>query len=570
MKKQIRSIVSVIGLFSLCFTACSVEHKEVPLTLWYNTPADATATDNPNKGYDDDAEWLKALPLGNGSLGAMVFGDVHKERIQLNEETMWSGSIQDSDNLEAAKHIEEIKQLLFDGKYKEATDLTNRTQICTGKGSGHGQGSNAPFGCYQTMGDLWIDFDNKSPYTDYRRELNLDDATARVSYKQGDVNFKREIFISHPDQSMVMRISADKKQQLSFTCQMNRPERYSTYTENEQLIMAGALSDGKGGDGLQYMTRLKAVPMNGSVTYSDSTLTVKDADEVLLFLTASTDYKLEYPIYKGRDFSSITEVSLNKAINKSYNQLYETHVKEYTGYFQRANLQLTNTPDTIPTDIKVMNARKGMIDPHLYEQMFQYGRYLLISSSRPGTMPANLQGIWANKLQTAWNGDYHTDVNIEMNYWPAEVTNLSEMHLPMFDLIASLVEPGSKTAQIQYNKKGWVVHPITNVWGYTSPGEAASWGMHTGAPAWICLHIGEHYRFTGDKDFLRKTYPVLKGAIEFYMDWLTENPKTKELVSGPAVLRKIRLSLPMAAIARSAWDRHTTSKLSGNCLTTSP
>ena len=228
MKKQIRSIVSVIGLFSLCFTACSVEHKEVPLTLWYNTPADATATDNPNKGYDDDAEWLKALPLGNGSLGAMVFGDVHKERIQLNEETMWSGSIQDSDNLEAAKHIEEIKQLLFDGKYKEATDLTNRTQICTGKGSGHGQGSNAPFGCYQTMGDLWIDFDNKSPYTDYRRELNLDDATARVSYKQGDVNFKREIFISHPDQSMVMRISADKKQQLSFTCQMNRPERYST------------------------------------------------------------------------------------------------------------------------------------------------------------------------------------------------------------------------------------------------------------------------------------------------------------------------------------------------------
>ena len=229
MKKQIRSIVSVIGLFSLCFTACSVEHKEVPLTLWYNTPADATATDNPNKGYDDDAEWLKALPLGNGSLGAMVFGDVHKERIQLNEETMWSGSIQDSDNPEAAKHIEEIKQLLFDGKYKEATDLTNRTQICTGKGSGHGQGSNAPFGCYQTMGDLWIDFDNKSPYTDYRRELNLDDATARISYKQGDVNFKREIFISHPDQSMVMRISADKKQQLSFTCRMNRPERYSTY-----------------------------------------------------------------------------------------------------------------------------------------------------------------------------------------------------------------------------------------------------------------------------------------------------------------------------------------------------
>ena len=467
MKKQIRSIVSVIGLFSLCFTACSVEHKEVPLTLWLclaasrlslscmlpdhmvssfswirslcTSPKTIAPSEPFPKGKAFSHSASSSYPLFGLSVAVASAGVLyhnvngtslcsteqavkHKEKRPIT--TMWSGSIQDSDNLEAAKHIEEIKQLLFDGKYKEATDLTNRTQICTGKGSGHGQGSNAPFGCYQTMGDLWIDFDNKSPYTDYRRELNLDDATARVSYKQGDVNFKREIFISHPDQSMVMRISADKKQQLSFTCQMNRPERYSTYTENEQLIMAGALSDGKGGDGLQYMTRLKAVPMNGSVTYSDSTLTVKDADEVLLFLTASTDYKLEYPIYKGRDFSSITEVSLNKAINKSYNQLYETHVKEYTGYFQRANLQLTNTPDTIPTDIKVMNARKGMIDPHLYEQMFQYGRYLLISSSRPGTMPANLQGIWANKLQTAWNGDYHTDVNIEMNYWPAEVTNL--------------------------------------------------------------------------------------------------------------------------------------------------
>lgn len=520
---------------SFCFTTCSVRQKEVPLTLWYDAPADATVADNYTNAYNDDPEWLKALPLGNGSLGAMVFGDVHTERIQLNEETIWSGSNQDSDNPDAAKHLEEIKQLLFDGKSKEATALTNKTQICSGDGSGQGQGRNTPFGCYQTMGDLWIEFDNKAPYTDYRRELNLDDATARVTYKQGKVSFEREIFISHPDQVMVMRLSADKKQQLSFTCRLNRPERYSAYVENGQLIMAGSLSDGKGGDGLQYMTRLKAVPVNGTITYSDSTLTVKEADEVLLFLTASTDYKLEYPTYKGRDYRSITQTSLDNATNKSYKQLYEAHVKEYTGYFHRANLQLTNTPDTMPTDMKVMNAQKGIIDPHLYEQIFQYGRYLLISSSRPGTMPANLQGIWANKIQTAWNGDYHTDVNIEMNYWPVEITNLQEMHLPMFDLIISLVEPGSKTAQVQYNKKGWVVHPITNVWGYTSPGENAYWGMHTGAPAWICQHIGEHYRFTGDKDFLRKMYPVLKGAVEFYMDWLTEDPVTKDLVSGPAV-----------------------------------
>lgn len=527
----------LISSLLTCLAACSVEQpqEETHLTLWYDSPADVTAVDKPFVGYQDDPEWLKALPLGNGSLGAMVFGGVHKERIQLNEETMWSGSPQDCDNPEAAKHLDKIKQLLAKGKYKEATELTNRTQICRGSGSGNGQGMNVPFGCYQTLGDLWIDFDNPSPYTDYRRELDLNNATVQVSYKQEDVNFKREIFISHPAQAMIIRLSSDKPQQLSFTCHLNRPERYETYSEDQQLIMSGALSDGKEGEGLKYMTRLTAVSANGSVNYSDSTLTVKEADEVLLILTASTDYKLEYPTYKGRDYQRISEKALKEAATTPYKQLYQAHTADYSSFFNRAELHLTDTPDTIPTDVKVQNARKGMIDPHLYEQMFQYGRYLLISSSRQGTMPANLQGIWANKLQTAWNGDYHTDVNIEMNYWPAEVTNLSEMHLPMFDLIASLVEPGKKTARVQYNKRGWVVHPITNVWGYTSPGEAAYWGMHTGAPAWICQHIGEHYRFTGDKEFLRENYPVLKGAVEFYMDWLTEDQESGLLVSGPAV-----------------------------------
>lgn len=399
-------------LISLFLLSCSTPQQEQPssLKLWYESPADATVADSPN-GWQDDAEWLKGLPLGNGSLGAVVFGDVAMERIQLNEETMWSGSPQDCDNPDAPQYLDKIRQLLFEDKYKEATELTNRTQVCTGQGSGGGNGSTVPFGCFQTMGDLWIDFANKEAYSDYRRELNL----------------------------------------------------------------------------------------------------------------------------KGRDYLSLTRESIAKAEKKTFESLYQAHRKEYAAYFDRASFQLTESPDTLATDVLVAQAKAGEINPHLYELMFQYGRYLLISSSRPGTMPANLQGIWANKLQTPWNGDYHTDVNIEMNYWPAEVTNLSEMHLPMFDLIASLVAPGTKTAQTQYQKKGWVVHPITNVWGYTSPGEYASWGMHTGAPAWICQHIGEHYRFTGDKDFLRKMYPVLKGAVEFYMDWLVTDPKTDKLVSGPAV-----------------------------------
>lgn len=388
-------------LISLFLLSCSTPQQEQPssLKLWYESPADATVADSPN-GWQDDAEWLKGLPLGNGSLGAVVFGDVAMERIQLNE-----------DNPDAPQYLDKIRQLLFEDKYKEATELTNRTQVCTGQGSGGGNGSTVPFGCFQTMGDLWIDFANKEAYSDYRRELNL----------------------------------------------------------------------------------------------------------------------------KGRDYLSLTRESIAKAEKKTFESLYQAHRKEYAAYFDRASFQLTESPDTLATDVLVAQAKAGEINPHLYELMFQYGRYLLISSSRPGTMPANLQGIWANKLQTPWNGDYHTDVNIEMNYWPAEVTNLSEMHLPMFDLITSLVAPGTKTVQTQYQKKGWVVHPITNVWGYTSPGEYASWGMHTGAPAWICQHIGEHYRFTGDKDFLRKMYPVLKGAVEFYMDWLVTDPKTDKLVSGPAV-----------------------------------
>lgn len=526
----------LLCLTFLVISSCS--NKEVTennMRLWYKTPANATVKDQSN-GWVNNVEWLKALPLGNGSLGAMVFGDVNLERIQLNEESMWSGSQDDNDNANAPEHLDEIKRLLFNGKYKEATELTNKTQICKGQGSGHGNGASVPFGCFQTLGDLWIDFPSNSEYTDYIRELNLENATVNVAYTQNGIRYKRETFISHPDKVLVSRFTSDHNGKISFNCSLSRPERFSTYTHNNQLIMQGKLSDGKGGDGLEYMVRLKAVAKRGDIQYTDSSILIDNADEAILILSASTDYKLDYPTYKGRDYVSITDNAILSASSKSYNELYNSHVKEYQKYYTRVNFNLEcSTKDTIPTDVLVANAAKGDINKHLYELMFQYGRYLLISSSRPGCLPANLQGIWANQTQTPWNGDYHTDVNAEMNYWPAEVTNLSELHLPLFDLLESLVEPGTKTARIQYNKRGWVVHPITNVWGFTSPGESASWGMHTGASAWICQHIFEHYRFTGDKEFLSRMYPVLKGAVEFYMDWLTTNPHTGLLVSGPAV-----------------------------------
>jgi len=529
---QIYLFASILIMLASCNETAK---KQANLKLWYNQPANATVADDPN-GWKDDPEWLKALPLGNGSLGVMVFGDVNKERIQLNEESMWSGSPDDNDNPEAFAAQAEIRKLLFEGNYKEATELTNRTQICKGAGSGHGNGANVPFGCFQTLGDLWINTGENSAYENYYRELDLNDAVVRVRYGQNGTNFQREIFTSYPDQVMVAHFTADKPGQISFSCSMTRPERFQTVSENNQLLMSGTLHDGKGGDGLQYMARLMAVNKNGTVSCNDSVLTIENADEVTLLLSASTDYVLKYPEYKGRDHKMLTSENLEKASLKKYGELLAAHKNEYQPWFSRVKLDIT--PDEIlpvPTDERVQNFKQTKSDPHLVELMFQYGRYLLISSSRPGTLPANLQGIWANKIQTPWNGDYHTDVNIEMNYWPAEVTNLSEMHLPLFDLIESLEGPGSKTAAVQYHNRGWVVHPITNVWGYTSPGESASWGMHTGAGAWICQHILEHYSFSGDKAFLERMYPVLKSSAEFYLDWLVEDPKTGKLVSGPAV-----------------------------------
>jgi len=514
------------------------------LKLWYKSPANASISDSPN-GWKDDAEWLKALPLGNGSLGLMVYGDVNKERIQLNEESMWSGSPDDNDNPKAFESQKEIRKLLFEGKFKEATELTNKTQICKGKGSGHGNGSTVPFGSFQTLGDLYIDFGKKSSYKNYKRELDLNTAVVRVNYTQDGIDFKREIFTSYPDQVMVAKFTANQKRKISFKVTMNRPERFKTYAKNNQLIMSGILSNGKGGDGLQYITRLKASHKNGTLKYVGDQLIVENADEVILYLSASTDYVLQYPNYNGRDYVNITKQNIEKAFSKDYKDLLHSHIKEYQNYFKRVEFDITpNKIAAIPTDKRVKNFKSNKSDPHLIELMFQYGRYLLISSSRPGTLPANLQGIWTNKIQSPWNGDYHTDVNVEMNYWPAEVTNLSEMQLPLFDLVTSLVEPGKKTAKTQYHNRGWVVHPITNIWGYTSPGESAGWGMHTGGGAWISTHIYEHYAFTNDKVFLKKMYPVLKESTQFYMDWLVKDPKSGKLVSGPAVSPENRFIAP--------------------------
>ncbi|MFV0378092.1 MAG: glycosyl hydrolase family 95 catalytic domain-containing protein [Mangrovibacterium sp.] len=531
--KKICILVAIVSLFS-----CRNQKTELLLhkqyRLWYDKPADSQ-TDDVSNGWENDPEWLKALPVGNGFLGVMVFGGVNHERIQLNEKTLWSGSPDDNNNLGAAKSLGKIRQLIFDGKYKEADDLTQQTQVCKGVGSNGGNGANAPYGCYQTLGDLRFDFGKTTTYSHYHRELDLNSGLVRVSYEQGGISFTREIFASYPDRVLVMHLSSDKEDALNFDVKMTRPERFETKTDGDNLLMYGTLNNGNGGEGMRYASRLKALATGGSISYMDSLIHVKNATEVLLLLTASTNYKQEYPDYLGVDPLATTLQQLSKAAAKDYTNLLKNHVADYTSLFNKVSLNLSwESEDTIPTDERLKRQGEGIDDLQLQENYFQFGRYLLISSSREGTLPANLQGMWANKVQTPWNCDYHTNINLQMNYWPADVANLSECFVPLEQLIHSLVQPGEQTAKIQYGAGGWCSQTITNVWGYTSPGEGTSWGMYVAGGGWLCHHLWDHYQFTLDREYLKRSWPVMLKSAQFYLDWLVEDPTTGELVSGPS------------------------------------
>jgi len=502
--------------------------------LWYHEPARSSTADLKD-GKEHDLEWIKALPVGNGFLGAMVFGDVNREIIQLNEKSLWSGSPDDNNNPEAAGSLNKIRQLLFEKKYKEANELTEKTQVCKGVGSGRGNGANSPYGSFQILGNLLLDFGKELKYSNYIRELDLCRGVMKISYKQDGISYQREIFISYPDRVFVMHLTASKKGSLSFKTSLTRPERYTTIDDHNVLLMYGTLKNGKGGNGMQYAARLKAITSGGTVTYSDSLVTIRGANEVILLLTASTNYKQEYPTYIGEDPKLKTIDQLKKAASLSYAVLLKNHVDDYSALFSKVSLNLSgNGPDTIPTDIRLKNQGSNTDDLHLQEIYFQYGRYLLISSSREGSLPANLQGIWSDKIQTPWNGDYHTNINLQMNYWPADVTNLQECFGPVTNLIESLVKPGEVTASVQYHAKGWCAETITNVWGYTAPGEGTRWGMYVAGGGWLCHHLWDHYMFTLDRKYLERVYPVMLKAAQFYLDWLVKDPGTGKLVSGPS------------------------------------
>jgi alpha-L-fucosidase 2 len=493
------------------------------LAIWFNTPAKL---------------FTESLPLGNGRLGAMVFGGTAEERMVLNESSLWSGAAQDADRPDAAQYLPEIRRLLLAGKNVEAENLVYAHFTCRDLGSAGGHGKDARYGSYQVLGNLLLAFPGAATVVqNYRRELNLADAVARVEYEQAGVQYRREAFVSAPDQAIVLRLTADKPGQISFDVRLERSERVSLAADGANgLLMTGQLNNGTDGNGMKYAARLKVLNHSGKVTVGGNAVHVQNADEAILLTTAATDFRG----FAGRRTVNpviATADDMAKAAAKPYQAMLGAHIADFQKYFDRVTLALgPGNADAVakPTPERLKAAGTGNPDPGLAALYFQLGRYLLISSSRPGGLPANLQGIWADSIDTPWNGDWHLDVNVQMNYWPAEVANLGDLHQPMFSLIASLREPGARTAKLYYDARGWVAHVITNPWGFTSPGEAASWGATTSGSAWLCQHLWDHYLYTRDTTFLKWAYPILKGSALFYADMLIEEPRHKWLVTAPA------------------------------------
>jgi alpha-L-fucosidase 2 len=475
-----------------------------PLILWFRQPAKV---------------WTEALPAGNGNLGAMVFGGVQHERIQLNEHSLWSGRPLLEDFPDAKDVIAQMRKLLLEGKYAEANKLGDAWRPPAS--------ARGPRPSYQTLGDLFLEFPLAGEPQDYRRQLDLDTGIARTAFRLGDAGYTREVFASRPDQAIVVRIAADRPRAVSFTARLARQADAQTESPApNQLLLHGQAADG----GVRFECLLEARTEGGRAECSGDTLAVHDADAVTLIVTAATNYRLHYPDFK-RDAIPRHEVAA-----KPYSRLRDDHVAEHRRLFRRVALDLggPERSDT-PTDERLAAVEQGGDDPRLLALYFQYGRYLLLSSSRPGTPPANLQGVWADGLAPPWQADYHVNINIQMNYWPAEVGNLSECTAPLFDFADMLRQPGARTAQVSYGCRGFVVHYTTDLWGRTAIELLDHYAMWQGAGGWLARHYWEHYLFTGDSEFLRaRAWPFMKGAAEFYLDYMTEDPRTGKLLAGPS------------------------------------
>lgn len=493
----------VIGFSPVASSAESV------LKLWYNKPAN---------------NWIEALPIGNGRFGAMIFGQPENERFQLNDVTVWSGSPQpDADRKDAWKNLPELRRLIRVGKYDEATGFANANF-----------NGPAPYNnSYQTLGDLKFTFDlGGQAVSNYRRELSLTKALVSVSFEAGGTAYYRQAFSSAVDGVMVHRIVSTKSGTIGFGLKLDRIERATTRFEApDTLVMTGNT-----GDTLNYEVRAKVLHKGGKITGNpDGTLRLEGADEATVLIAAATNFVLDYDKgYTGGDLSTAA-TRIAAAAGKRYKELRDAHVAEYSGYFDRLQLELGEQNFSTPTDER-LKSYFNKPDPAFAALFYQFGRYLLISSSRPDNpLPTNSQGIWGDGLDLPWKCDYKSNINYEMAYWSAEASNLGEMHKPMLRMTQNLVKPGTRTAQAYFgpDTPGWLVGYTTNGWSWTSPGERLTWGVWFGGSAWMCQHLWEHYAYGRDKDYLRSVYPTLKGAAGFWMSQLVEGSDGK-LITSPS------------------------------------
>lgn len=483
--------------------------------------------------YDKPADtWEATLPLGNGRLGMMPDGKIEKEEIILNDISMWSGSTQDALNKEAFRFLPVIRNLLLKGKNLEAQELMHQHFRCKGKGSNLGEGLNAPYGCFQLLGKLNIrhQYSDTTAAQDYRFELDISAAKATTCFRKNKVRFRREYFVSHANDVMLIRISASERKAIHLNVSLSRAERTEIFSKNGDLYMQGQLNDGcKGKKGVRFTTQLRILNKGGVQSNSGKSIAVENADEVLIILSSATSL-----LYSNQQ--KTVDSLLNQAAGLSFKELEHAHTAAYQKKFNRVSLHLGEKADSVSTltiPQRLYNFQTAH-DPSLAALYFQYGRYLMISGTREGSMPLNLQGLWANKLQTPWNGDYHLNINVQMNYWPAEVCNLSELHKPLLDFTKSLVSSGTQTAKVFYGAKGWVAHVISNPWQFTAPGEHASWGATNTGGAWLCAHLWQHYEFTQDKTYLATVFPTMKKAAQFFLSILIKEPQNGWLVTAPS------------------------------------
>ncbi len=516
--------------------------------LWYTHPA---------------ASWEHALPVGNGRLGAMVFGRTDEEVIQLNEDTYWSGGPYSTTVPGGVKALPEIRRLLFDGELIRAHRLFGR----------HLMGYPVEQQKYQSLGNLVLTLGGRGPVTNYRHQLDLDAAVASTTYDQGGVRYRREVFSSPVDQVIVVRVTAEPPGRLSLDAQLrgDRNQAHSNYATDyfrmdvdgpDSLVVRGRSADYLGVPGrLRYTVRLRAETDGGTVSAGDDRLIIRDAAAVTLRIAAATSF-VNYADVSANPDSRVDD-TMAAGRGRSFDALRAAHVAEHRRLFRRVALDLGSGPDSaLPTDER-LRKYDGANDPALAALLFQFGRYLLISSSRPGTQPANLQGIWNKDMNPMWDSKYTTNINTEMNYWPAEVANLSECADPLFRMIRELSEQGAGVARELYGARGWAFHQNTDLWRVAAPMDGPNWGGFATGGGWLTTHLWEHYRFTGDLAFLREYYPVMRGAAEFFLDFLVPHPRYGWLVTNPSTSPE---NFPLAPGNDRFFDEVTGSMSNGTAL----